>query len=83
MMPQLSKPKILELARCEWITQKSNCCLVGSHGTGKRTSRWDGAWQRVVLVLSALLHGGRAGHNRLEKEQKHTLDRFLTQPDGA
>ena len=35
VMPQLSKPKILELARCEWIEQKSNCCLVGSHGTGK------------------------------------------------
>ena len=34
-MPQLSKPKVLELARCEWIEQKSNCCLVGSHGTGK------------------------------------------------
>jgi DNA replication protein DnaC len=31
VMPQLSKPKILELAQCEWITQKSNCCLVGSH----------------------------------------------------
>jgi DNA replication protein DnaC len=35
LMPQLSKPRILELARCEWITQKSNCCFVGSHGTGK------------------------------------------------
>ena len=34
-MPGLSKPKVLELARCEWIEQKSNCCLVGSHGTGK------------------------------------------------
>ena len=34
-VPQLSKPKILELARCEWIEQKYNCCLVGSHGTGK------------------------------------------------
>src|ERR1700746_1197790 len=34
-LPTLSKPKILELARCEWIAQKSNCCLIGSHGTGK------------------------------------------------
>jgi DNA replication protein DnaC len=34
-MPNLSKPKVLELARCEWIEQKYNCCLVGSHGTGK------------------------------------------------
>ena len=35
LMPQLSKPRILELARGEWITQESNCCFVGSHGTGK------------------------------------------------
>jgi IstB-like ATP binding protein len=34
-MPNLSKPKILELARGDWIDQKFNCCLVGSHGTGK------------------------------------------------
>src|SRR4051794_36319805 len=34
-MPNLSKPKILELTRCERIAQKSNCCFVGSHGTGK------------------------------------------------
>ena len=25
VMPQLSKPKILELARCEWVEHKSNC----------------------------------------------------------
>src|SRR5262249_55523841 len=35
VMPGFSKPKVLELARCEWIEQKCNCCLVGSHGTGK------------------------------------------------
>src|SRR5208283_342268 len=35
VLPQLSKPKVLELARCEWIEHKYNCCLVGSHGTGK------------------------------------------------
>jgi DNA replication protein DnaC len=29
------KPKILELARCEWIERKYNCCLVGTQGTGK------------------------------------------------
>src|SRR5206468_5621750 len=28
-MPGLSKPKVLELGRCEWIEQKCNCCLVG------------------------------------------------------
>ena len=35
VLPQLSKPKILELSRCEWIEHKHNCCLVGNHGTGK------------------------------------------------
>jgi DNA replication protein DnaC len=34
-LPQLSKPKVLELARCEWIEHNYNCCLVGSQGTGK------------------------------------------------
>ena len=33
--PGLSKPKILELARCGWIEQRQNCCLLGSSGTGK------------------------------------------------
>ena len=31
----LSKPKVLELARGEWIEQRTNVCLIGSPGTGK------------------------------------------------
>jgi DNA replication protein DnaC len=80
VMPQLSKPKILELARCEWIAQKSNCCLVGSHGTGKTHIS-------IGLGLAACRAGLRVRFftaaelvSRLEKEQKqYTLDRFLTQ----
>ena len=34
-LPNLSKPKVLELARGEWIEHKYNCCLVGTQGTGK------------------------------------------------
>ena len=34
-MPALSKPKILELARGDWIEQRYNCCLLGQPGTGK------------------------------------------------
>jgi DNA replication protein DnaC len=34
-MPTLSKPKLLELALCEWIDQRFNCCFIGSTGTGK------------------------------------------------
>ena len=83
-MPTLSKPKILELARCEWIAQKSNCCLIGSHGTGKTHIS-------IGLGLAACRSGLRVRFftaaelvNRLEKEQKqYTLDRFLTQLDRA
>ena len=83
-MPQLSKPKILELARCEWIAQKSNCVLVGSHGTGKTHIS-------IGLGLAACRAGLRVRFftaaelvSRLEKEQKqYTLDRFLRQLDRA
>jgi DNA replication protein DnaC len=83
-MPQLSKPRILELARCEWIAQKSNCCLVGSHGTGKTHIS-------IGLGLAACRAGLRVRFftaaelvSRLEKEQKqYTLDRFLAQLDRA
>ena len=50
VLPQLSKPKVLELSRCEWIEHKHNCCLVGSHGTGKTQSPWPWARRRVVRV---------------------------------
>lgn len=35
LTPQISKQKVLELARCEWIEQKSNLCCIGNSGTGK------------------------------------------------
>ena len=83
-MPQLSKPKILELARCEWIEQKSNCCLVGSHGTGKTHIA-------VALGQAACRAGLRVRFftaaelvSQLEKAQKqYTLDRFLGQLERA
>ena len=84
IMPQLSKPKILELARCEWIEQKYNCCLVGSHGTGKThiaVSLGQAACRaglRVRFFTAADLV------SQLEKAQKHyTLDRFLGQLERA
>jgi DNA replication protein DnaC len=83
-LPGLSKPKVLELGRCEWIEQKSNCCLIGSHGTGK-------THVAVALGLAACRVGLRVRFftaaelvSRLEKEQKqYTLDRFLGQLDRA
>ncbi len=84
VMPNLSKPKILELARGEWIDQKFNCCLVGGHGTGKTHIS-------VSLGLAACRAGLRVRFftaaglvNRLEVEQKqYTLDRFLGQLEKA
>ena len=34
-MPSLSKQKILELARGQWIQEKTNTCFIGNAGTGK------------------------------------------------
>ena len=34
-VPSLNKPKVLELARGEWISEHSNVCLIGAPGTGK------------------------------------------------
>jgi DNA replication protein DnaC len=84
VMPGLSKPKVLELARCEWIGQKYNCCLVGSHGTGKThlAVGWGLAACRAGLRVRFFTAAGLV--NRLEQEQKqYTLDRFLRQLDRA
>lgn len=34
-VPSLSKPKVLELLRGEWLGQRANACFLGSPGTGK------------------------------------------------
>jgi DNA replication protein DnaC len=83
-VPQLSKPKILELARCEWIEQKYNCCLVGTSGTGK-THLAVGLGQAACRAGLRVRFFTAAGLvSRLEKEQKqYTLDRFLGQLDRA
>jgi DNA replication protein DnaC len=83
-MPNLSKPKVLELARCEWIEQKYNCCLVGSHGTGKThiAVGWGLAACRAGLRVRFFTAAELV--SRLEAEQKqYTLDRFLRQLDRA
>ena len=81
-IPALNKQKILELARCEWITSHSNVCLLGQPGTGK-----------THLAISLAAAACRQGHtvrfftaaalvNLLEEKQKaYLLDRFLTQLD--
>jgi DNA replication protein DnaC len=83
-IPSLNKPKILELARGEWIDQLFNTCLIGSPGTGK-------THLAVSLGLAACRQGRRVRFftaanlvNRLEEAQKqYQLDRFLSQLDKA
>jgi DNA replication protein DnaC len=82
--PGLSKPKVLELARGEWIAQKFNCCLIGQPGTGK-------THLAISLGLAACRRGERVRFftaaqlvNQMEEAQKHyQLDRFLGQLDKA
>lgn len=81
-VPSLNKPKILELARGEWIDQHYNVCLLGSVGTGK-------THVATALGLAACRQGRKvrfftAGNlvTRLEEAQKaYQLDRFLVQLD--
>ncbi len=78
--PSLPKPKILELARGEWIEQHANICLIGNSGTGK-------THVAISLGLAACRQGWRVRFftaaglvNRLEEAQKqYQLDRFLEQ----
>jgi len=80
--PAMNKQKVLELARCEWITQRSNVCLVGQPGTGK-------THLAVSMGLAAARHGYRVRFftaaslvTQLEEKQKlYQLDRFLSQLD--
>lgn len=80
--PWLNKPKILELARGEWIDRYMNCCFIGSAGTGK-------THLATALGLAACRQGRRVRFctaatlvNRLEAAQKqYQLDRLLAQLD--
>jgi len=78
----LNKPKILELARGEWLDQCANCCFIGNAGTGK-------THLAIALGLAACRQGRRVRFftaatlvNRLEESQKqYQLERFLAQLD--
>jgi DNA replication protein DnaC len=79
-VPTLNKPKVLELARGEWLDQHFNCCLIGNAGTGK-------THLATALGLAACRLGKRVRFytaatlvTRLETAQKqYQLDRFLAQ----
>lgn len=80
--PSLSKQKVLELARGEWIEQRFNCCLIGNAGTGKTHVATSlglaicRLGRRVKFVTAAALV------TQLEEaQQQHRLDRLLSQLD--
>ena len=57
-LPSLSKQKVLELARGDWITQHSNVCLIGQPGTGK-------THVAIALAIAACGRGRRVRFYRV------------------
>lgn len=80
--PSVNKQKVLELGRCDWISRRSNVCLLGQPGTGK-------THLAVALGLSACRAGMRTKFvtaaalvNQLEAaQQQFSLDRLLKRLD--
>ena len=77
--PSLNKQQVLELARCRWIEQRHNVCLIGNAGTGK-------THLATALGLAACRQGQRVRFftaanlvTQLEEaQQQYQLDRLLT-----
>jgi len=78
----ISKQKVLELTRCEWIRQRANLCLLGQPGTGK-------THLAIALGLAACREGIRTKFftaatlvNQLEEAQKqYVLEKLLKRLD--
>jgi DNA replication protein DnaC len=83
-VPGVSKQKMLEMVRCQWIEEKFNACLLGNAGTGK-------THLAIALGQAACRAGKRVRFftaaalvNLLEEQQKqYRLDKFLGQLDKA
>ena len=78
LTPMISKQKVLELSRCEWVDQKYNACWVGNSGTGKTHVALAlgqaacRAGKRVKFFTAATLV------NQLEEAQKqYRLEKML------
>jgi len=78
----VSKQKVLELTRCEWIERHANVCLIGQPGTGK-------THLAIALGLAACREGMKTKFftaatlvNQLEEARKqYVLDRLLKKLD--
>ncbi|MEZ5944329.1 MAG: IS21-like element helper ATPase IstB [Planctomycetaceae bacterium] len=81
-IPSVNKQKVLELARCEWIREQANVCLLGQPGTGK-------THLAISLGLAACREGlktkfftAAALVNQLEEaQQQFALERLLKRLD--
>jgi len=78
LTPSLSKPRVLELCKPDWIDRRDTACLLGNSGTGKThlaiaiglcAAR---AGKRVKFTTAALL----ANHLE-EMQKKYQLERVL------
>jgi DNA replication protein DnaC len=80
----LSKQKVLELARGEWVDQHMNCCLIGGSGTGKThvATGLGLALCRLGKRVRFTTAAGLVTHLE-EAQQQHRLDRLLTALDRA
>lgn len=80
--PSISKQKVLELARCEWIRERANLCLVGQPGTGKTHLAVALGLAACRECLKAKFFTAAALVNALEAaQQQYGLDRLLTKLD--
>jgi DNA replication protein DnaC len=81
-IPSVSKQKVLELARCQWVRDHSNLCMLGQPGTGKTHIA-------IALGLAACREGFKTKFitaaslvNQLEEAQKQfTIERLLKRLD--
>jgi len=79
LAPNLNKQKVLELARCEWIEEKSNLCCVGNSGTGKTHLAIALGQAACRIGHRVKFHTAQTLVNQLEEAQKNfRLERMLT-----
>lgn len=84
LTPGLSKQKVLELARGEWIGQNYNVCLIGNAGTGKTHLAIALGQAACRLGKRVRFYTAAALVNLLEEAQKqYRLERLLAQLDKA
>ena len=78
LTPAINKQKVLELARCQWIEEKSNLCCVGNSGTGKTHVAVALGQAACRMGTRVKFHTAAMLVNQLEAAQKqYRLERML------